>query len=89
MAEIVLFEVFLAPGSSGASLLSEETLAETEARVMTEEETAQAGYGALPEDASGRPRVLVACSRSHARRVQNNLEASADVDGFHIHTVDA
>lgn len=83
-----LFEVFLVPGSLGGELLSQETLDDTEAQVMTLEEAEKVGFQGLPER-PGTERRLVVCKHGEARRIQNALEANAQVGQFQVHHVDA
>jgi len=84
----VMFEVFLAPGSSGAGLLTQETIDDTAAQVMTVEQAEKIGFSGLPADAEGRARLLVVVAKVDERRIQNVLEASPQIAGFRVHLVD-
>lgn len=84
----VLFEVYLAPGASGEGLLSEETVKDTQAQVMTVEEAAKVGFHGLPDDPAGRERMLIVVGKVDERRIQNVLEASPQAGGFRLHLVD-
>jgi len=82
-----LFEVFLVPGTTGDGLLTEETVEETAAQVMSPEQAEAVGFQGLP-DRPGYERRLVVCNHSHARRIQHALEASVQVGQFEVHHVD-
>ena len=83
-----LFEVFLVPGALGGELLTQETLDDTQAQVMTPEEAAKVGFQGIPER-PGTQRQLIVCKHSTAGRIQNALEASAQVGQFQVHHVDS
>ena len=84
----VLFEVYLAPGASGEGLLSEETVKDTQAQVMTVEEAGKVGFHNLPDDPAGRERLLIVVGKIDERRIQNVLEASPQAGAFRVHLVD-
>ena len=79
---MILFEVFLTPDYLGDPLLSEETIAETGAQVMTPEEAAFVGLEGIPDDPQKRKRLLIACKPGDMRLVQSRLEAHAQVASF-------
>ncbi len=82
---MLLFEVILSPGSFGQNLLTEETLADTQAQIMTRAEAEKVGFSGLPE----RPGDLryVVCSPSHRARILAQLDRHPDVAAFDVHEV--
>ncbi len=84
----VLFEAYLAPGSSAEGLLSEETVRDTQAQIMTVQEAEKVGFQNLPDDAAGREQLLIVVGKVDERRIQNVLEASPQVSAFRVHLVD-
>jgi hypothetical protein len=82
----VLFEVLLAPGSPGQGLLTEETLRDTQAQVMTREEAEAVGFSGLPDD--GQPRRYIICAERDAGRIRNALTASNAVAAYDMHPID-
>jgi hypothetical protein len=83
----VLFEVFLKSGTSGEGLLTDETLADTQAQIMTPEDAKAVGIEGIPDDPEGRLRLLIVVSKSDERRIYNQLELSGDVTAFRVHEV--
>lgn len=86
---ITLFEVLLAPGADGEELLSKETQQDTSAELMTPARAQEAGFRGLGQGSPTRLRQLISCPHSQARRIQNVLEASAQVDSIKVHHLDA
>ena len=84
----VMFEVVLAPGALGEGLISQETLKDTQAQVMTREEAEQVGFQGIPDDPHGRDRRFVVVAKRDERRIMNQLEANPEVAGFQPHYVD-
>ena len=85
---MILYEVYLVPGASGAPLLSQETKDDTGAQEMTPEQAEQVGFHGIPDDPHGRQRRFIVCQHSDERRIHNVLEASAQVANFQIHEVE-
>lgn len=85
---LVLFEVLVAPGHDPDALLSEETLADTEAQVMTLAEAAAVGFQGAQPDPKGREIRLIAVTPGDARYVQRRLEANDAVLSFKPHEVE-
>ena len=83
-----VFEVFVAPGHDPDALLSEETLAETQAQVMTPDEAAAVGFSGIQPDAKGREVRLIAVAQRDSQWVQRKLEANEAVTSFKVHEVD-
>lgn len=84
----VLFETFLAPGASSEGLLSDETVKDTQAQMMTIEDAEKVGFQNVPEDAAGRERLLIVVGKIDERRIQNVLEADPRVAAFRVQLVD-
>lgn len=85
---MVLFEVFLAPGSDASALLSPETAKETGAVVMTIPEAEALGFAGMPADPEGRDRRLIAVRKADAAWLNRTLEASEVVAGFRMFDVE-
>lgn len=86
---MVVFEVYLTPGANPDELFTAETVAETEAKVMTLEQAERAGLsGFQRSDHPGELR-LVLCDDRQARFVHMRLEGSGIVSSFRGHEVDA
>lgn len=83
----VMFEVLLVPGARVDELLSEETLDDTKARLMTRAQVDATGFVGLEPD-DGEPRCFIVVRRLHERRIQNALDAHAEVRGFRVHDFD-
>ena len=84
---MVVFEVYIAPGSDPANVLSAETRSETKARVMTPDEARKAGFHGLPEAPPGLEMRLIAVDRGHAKWIQRALEVNEVVGQFRMHEV--
>lgn len=82
---IIVFEVHLAPNRSGDDFLSEETIEETNAQVMTTEQARAVGFQGIPDDPNVR---LVAVAHSDRKFMAGALERAHDVVGFRAHEVD-
>jgi hypothetical protein len=85
---LTVFEVVVARGEDPDAVLSAETLAETQAQVMTLSEAATLGFSGLQADAKGREVRLVAVAPRDAQFVQRRLEASPAVQSFRVHEVE-
>jgi hypothetical protein len=83
----VMFECFLAPGALGQALISDETLRDTQAQVMTAEEAVAVGFSGLPEDPAGRQRRFIVCTQTDARRIEKQLEMNNEVAAFRMHEI--
>jgi hypothetical protein len=82
----VMIEAYLAPNASAEGLLSQETLDDTQAQVMTPDEAKALGIGGLPDDEADRRLIVVA--KIDARRIMNALEGNPNVARFRLHEVD-
>ncbi len=82
-----MFEIYLAPGHSGEGLLTQQTIDDTMAQVMTRHEAEQVGFGGLPEAPPGVEQRFIIVSKSDERRIMNVLEASPQVAKFAAHEV--
>lgn len=83
-----MFEVYLAPDAGDEGLLTEETIHDTKAQVMTTEEAAATGFSPVPDAPPERERRLIIVGKIDERRIQNALEASPKVAGFRVHFAD-
>ncbi len=89
-AALCMFECFLEPGHHGAALLSDETVKDTGATVMTDAEAEAVGFGGLPANTTGAERRLIVCRQgADARRVHQAIEANPQVAAFRMHEIDA
>ena len=81
-----MFEVFLVPGSTGEGLLSQETLDDTLAQVMTREQAEAVGFSGIPD--ADDDRLFIVVAKRDEKRIMNALEASNQVGRFAVHPVD-
>jgi hypothetical protein len=86
---LVVFEVFFAPGADPDSLLSEETLRETQAQVMTPEDAAKVGFTGMSAAPDGLESRLIAVASKDQQWIQRVLEQSEAVARFRLHDVGA
>ena len=84
---MVVFEVHLAPDAGPVELLSQETLQETQAQVMTLDEARKVGFGGLPAPPAGVDVRLIAVAKRDAGWVQKRLDANDAVGGYKVHEV--
>jgi hypothetical protein len=84
---MVVFEVHLAPDAGPVELLSQETLKETQAQVMTLDEAGKVGFGGLPAPPAGVDVRLIAVAKRDAGWVQKRLDANEGVAGYKVHEV--
>ncbi len=85
---LVMFIVYVAPGQNPALLLTEETLKDTQAQVMTTDQARKVGFEGLPAELGADVRVIVVNNRDKGR-ILNNLEASPAAARFSVHDIDA
>lgn len=83
----VLFEVILAPAARVEHLLTEETLRDTQAQIITREEAEQLGVHSITDDPHGRDRGFIAVNKLNERYLQNELETHHEVADFRVHTL--
>jgi hypothetical protein len=84
----VMFEVQLVPGASGANLLTQETLEDTQAQVLTRAQVETLGFQGLTDDAQGRERRFIIVRQRDQNRIANILDAHPEVPGFRVHEFD-
>ncbi|WP_437608537.1 hypothetical protein WMF20_47670 [Sorangium sp. So ce834] len=85
---MTVFEVYLAPGTATANLLSAEVLRETGAQIMTLQEAEQVGFHGLQAlDGAGDLRLIAVRARD-AAWIHRCLETSGAVVSFRAHQVD-
>lgn len=83
-AMLNVFVVNIAPGHSPDNLLSEETIQETQAQVMTPSEARAVGFSGLPEGVDeGTVRVIAVAARD-ARWIHRALEANPNVTTYKV-----
>jgi len=82
-----MFEMYLAPGHSSEGLLSQETLDDTKAQIMTRAEAEKVGFGGLPEGPEGIEQRFIVVQKIDERRIMNLLESSPQVAKFAVHEV--
>jgi hypothetical protein len=82
-----VFECHLAPGADRNTILSAETLRETQAQVMSIAEAKAVGFGGMPEPPPGKEMCLIAVAARDAKWVQRALESSDAVTAFNVHDV--
>lgn len=80
-----VFEVHLAPNRSGDDFLSDETLEETNAQVMTTEQASALGFQGIPDDPNVR---LVVVMHRDRKFMAGALERAHDVVGFRAHEIE-
>jgi hypothetical protein len=85
---MVVFEVFVAPGSDPNTLITEETKKDTAAQVMTVDEARKVGFAGLPAPPAGVEVRLIAVRKVDAARVHRQLETNEGVASFRMHDVD-
>jgi hypothetical protein len=83
----VMFEVLLVPGTQVDTLLSAETLDDTNARLMTRAQVDATGFVGLAED-DGDHRHYIIVRHRDQNRVQYALESHQEVRGFRVHAFD-
>lgn len=82
-----IFECHLAAGSDPSTLLSEETLRETQAQVMTPEEARAVGFGQVAGAAGGGEVRLVAVAARDTQWIHRVMERSPIVTSYKVHEV--
>lgn len=85
LADVIVFAVKLAPGTSPDGILSEEVLRETMAQVMTVEEALAVGFSGFALDPDLR---LIAVAERDAGWIEKALERAPQVVGYQPHRVD-
>ena len=84
---LMVFEVFVAPGSDPGSILTPQIIRETSAQVMTPDEARKVGFAGLP-DRPGKEVRLVAVAKRDAPWIHRALESNEAVAAFQVHEVD-
>lgn len=82
-----IFECHLVAGSDPSTLLSEETLRETQAQVMTPDEARAVGFGRFSEAKDGGEVRLVAVAMRDAQWIHRVMERSPIVTSYKVHEV--
>ena len=84
----LLFEVYLVPGAKAEQLLTQETLEDTKARIMTRPELEAEGFGGIKDDPRDRDRRYIVIRRSDHNRIANWLDTHQEVTGYQVHDFD-
>ena len=84
---LIVFEVHIATGSDPNTLLTAETLRETQAQVMTVAEAKKVGFSGLGDAPTDHEVRLVAVAKRDANWVQRALESNEGVAQFRTHEV--
>lgn len=82
-----VFVATIAPGRDPNSLLSEETLQETQAQVMTPEEAAAVGFTGVVVPEGREVRVIAVAARD-ARWIHRALEANTGVTSYKVSEIE-
>lgn len=85
---MVVFVIFLAPGSDPDTLLTAEMKSDTGAQVMTLDDARKVGFSGLPPGPEGVEVRLIAVRGSDAAWVQRRLESHEAVSAFQKHDVE-
>jgi len=84
---MVVFEVFLAPGANPESLLTAETLRDTQAQIMTVDDARKVGFAGL-RDYGDQVVRLIAVAKRDAPWIHRALETNEAVGRFSANDVD-
>ena len=85
---MVVFEVHVVPGCDPTTILTQETLRDTQAQVMTRAEAQKVGFGGLPEAPADHEVRYIAVAKRDAGWIQKRLEASEAAATFRMFDVD-
>ena len=85
---LTVFEVYVFAGRDAGHLLSEETLRDTRAQVMTLAEAEAIGFSGIKPDPRGRETRLIAVAARDAQWVHRQLEANPDISSYRVHEVE-
>lgn len=85
---MVLFQIFVAPGSDPGSLFTADTLRETQAQVMTVDEARKVGFQGVPDPPPGVEVRLVAVAKRDAPWIHRALETNEAVAKFSMFDID-
>ena len=84
----VLFEVVLVAGAKAEPLLTQETLDDTQARIMTRAELEAEGFTGIQDDFEARERRFIVVRRRDQNRIANWLDTHQGVAGYRPHDFD-
>jgi len=84
----VLFEVFLVAGSKGDVLLTQETIDDTQARILDRAGVEQLGFRGIEDDPEARTRRFIIVRRRDHNRITNWLDTHQEVTGYRVHDFD-
>lgn len=82
-----IFECHLVAGSDPSTLLSDETLRETQAQMMTPEEARAVGFDKIAEPKDGAQLRLVAVAARDTQWIHRVMERSPIVTSYKVHEV--
>lgn len=80
-----VFECHLVPGGDRSTILSADTLRETQAQVMSLAEARAVGFQGMPDPPPGQEICLIAVAARDAKWIQRSVEQSDAVKSFNIH----
>jgi hypothetical protein len=85
---MVVFEVHVVPGCDPTHILTQETLRDTQAQVMTRAEAHKVGFHGLPEPPADHEVRYVAVAKRDEQRIQRSFESNEVVGLFRKFDVD-
>ena len=85
---MVVFEVHVVPGCDPTTILTQETLRDTQAQVMTRAEAQKVGFGGLPEEPADHEVRYIAVAKRDESRIQRSFESNETVGLFRKFDVD-
>ena len=85
---MVVFEVHVVPGCDPTTILTEESMRDTQAQVMTQAEATKVGFGGLPQPPADHEVRYVAVAKRDESRIQRSFEANEAVGLFRKFDVD-
>jgi hypothetical protein len=83
-----LFYILLVPGTDGQTLLSAETIQDTDAQFMTYAEAKAVGFNEVPEQDAHENVILIVVDRKDAPWIHRSLEGNENIVSFKIYDVD-
>ena len=84
----VMIEAVLAPDASGEGVLTQETIDDTKAEVLTVDQATARSLPVTADAPAGVERLIVVVPKIDERRIMNALEASEQVAQFRVEFVD-
>jgi hypothetical protein len=85
---LIVFSILLVPGTDGKTLLSAETIQDTNAQVMTYAEAKAVGFNEVPEQDAQENVIFIVVDRKDAPWINRSLEVNENIVSYKIHEVD-